>query len=143
MKIRNLILVLVIVFGIASLLQAQIQKIEWEFGSEKGKGTATATLTGYTFNEVWTTIMDVLFFEKFKPRGSAFKVMHETIELDKDTGLISVQGFMAGYSKYALRVMIIKKDGHLAMKVRCTSTWKKRVIEKLFELLEEGLKGED
>lgn len=94
MKIRKVMILTVIVFGIASLLQAQIQKVEWEFGAEKGKGTATATLTGYTFDKVWTTIMDVLFFEKFKPRGSTFKCMHETIELDKDTGLISVQGFI-------------------------------------------------
>lgn len=145
MKLRNLMVLAIAVFMLSALSTAEDSsevKVEWEFTAERLKGQATAIVTGATYNEVWRTSMDVLLFEKFKPRGSALRVVHEVVEVEKDAGLIAVTGVMGGYRKYVFRVTIQEKDGQIVMKLRCTSKWKKRVIEKFFQLLEEGLEAE-
>ena len=140
MKFRNLMVLIIMIFGICVLAVAKEEpKVEWKY--IKG-GQGTGIVRGGLFDEVWSTAMDVLMFEKFKPRGCAFKIIHEPIEIEKDTGLISLHGIMGGTRRYALRVIIQKKDDHIALKLRCTSAWKKRVIEKFFQLLEQGFKQE-
>ena len=136
MKFRNLMVLVIIVFGISVLAVAEEPKVEWEY--IKG-GQGMGIVRGASYDEVWERAQDVLLFEKFKPRGCVFKVRHETITVEKSSGLIAVKGFMGQTFRYTFKVIIQEKDDQIVVKTRCSSAWKKRVIEKFFQLLEEGL----
>lgn len=137
MKFRNLIVLFILVFGINTLSPAEAQKkIKWEY--IKG-GQGRAVVKDASYDEVWEKTIDILLFEKFKVRGAILNVRHRTVTMEKDAGLLVVNGLMGGHFTYVLKISIHEKDNHVVMKCQCNSSWKKRVIKKFFQLLEEGL----
>ncbi len=136
MKLRNLMILAIIVFGISALAMAKESKVEWEY--IKG-GQGIATIQDASFDEVWERVQDVLFFEKFKMKGQPFKVTHEVISIEKDSGLITVVGWIRTTRAYHLKISIREKDGHIEVKTRCNSSWKKKATTRFFQLLEEGI----
>ena len=121
---------------IAILAVAEETKVEWEY--IKG-GQGIATIQGASFDEVWARAQDVLFFEKFKMKGQPIKVRHESLTVEKESGLISVVAYIGSTRSYSLKVMIREKDGEIEVKTRCNSSWKKKATTRFFQLLEEGL----
>lgn len=132
MKLRNLMVLTIAVFGISILAMAKESKVRWEY--IKG-GQGIGIVHDASYDEVWERSIDVLLFEKFRVRGSILRGTHKVITMEKDAGLIVVRGFL----DYTLKITIHKKDDHIVVKTRCNSSWKKRVIEKFFQLLEEDL----
>lgn len=146
MKFRNLMVLFILVFGINTLSLAEAQKkVKWEFSPEEweGKRIASAEVIGFSYDEVWDKVLDVLLFKKFTPWGALMKVRHEVVAVEKNSGLIVVRGIMKAFGsedyKYVLKVMIRETDGQIAVKCRCDGSRKKEVIEEFFQLLEEGL----
>lgn len=139
MKSRNLSVWVFLFFGFSVLAFPQMQEVEWG----KVKGTASVIILNTPFDEVWNRVQDILLFEKFKPRGSVYKVKHQPVTIEKDSGLLVVGGYMGGsfFGEdliYTLKISIQTKDGHLVVKAQCNSSWKKRVVEKFFQLLKES-----
>lgn len=124
-------------FGISILYSTELPKVEWEY--IKG-GQGIAIVQDATFDEVWENVLDVLLFEKFKMRGQPIKVRHKTVTIEKDAGLIVVNGWIGSTFSYVLNVTVREKDNHIEVKCRCSSSWKKKAIEKFFQLLEKEVK---
>ncbi len=127
---------------IAIPILAQMSDIEWE-----NKGLASATLSDSDYEEAWNLVSDVLLFEKVKIKGAWVKTKHEPITVEKDAGLIAVQGLMGNpvggyYPKYRLRVSVKEKDDSVIIKCKCVGTWRKKVIEWFFKTLKEKLEEE-
>ena len=139
MKLRNLMVLAIIVFVVSVLATAEETKVEWEY--IKG-GQSKAVIKDASYDEVWEKVMDVLLFEKFKVKGAILNVRHNTVTMEKATGLFVVNGLMGGNPTYVLKITIYKKDDHIVMKTRCNSAWKKRVTKTFYQLLEEGLNEE-
>lgn len=153
MKFRNLMVLFILVFGINTLSLAEAQKkVKWEFSSEEweGKRIASAEVIGFSYDEVWDKVLDVLLFKKFIPWGGLMKVRHEVVTAEKNSGLIVVRGIMKAFGsedyKYVLKVMIRETDGQIAVKCRCDGKKpsvsvksQKQVIEEFFQLLGGGL----
>ena len=138
MKLRNLMVLIIVVFGISILAVAEESKIKWEY--IKG-GQGMATIKDSSFDEVWDKTQDVLLFEKFKPRGAIGKSTHEVAVVEKNSGLITVNGYRGGRFTYIFKVKIQEKDGQIVVKTRCNTSWKKIVTKKYFQLLKESLSG--
>ncbi len=150
MKFRNFIVLFILVFGISTLSIANIQKtIKWEFSSEEWEGLriASAEFIGFSYDEVWGKVFDVLLFKKFAPWGKQIKVRHEIVTVEKDSGLVVVRGMinesvsLSYYSgsedyKYIFKVMIQEIDGQIVMKCRCDGPRKSEVIKEFFQLFE-------
>ncbi len=126
----------IVILGISILARAELPKVEWEY--IKG-GTGMGEVRDASFNEVWNRIQDILFFEKFKPKGAVWKHVFDPIVVEKDSGLISVWGWCKSSRLYTFKITVREKDGQVIVKTQCNSSWKKRVIQKFYQLLEEGL----
>ena len=136
MYLRKLMVLAIIVFGISIMTMADESKVEWEYG--KG-GMAMGVIRDASLEEVWNKIQDILFFEKFKPKGAVWKHTFEPISVEKTSGLISVKGFCKNSFLYTFKIIVREKDGQIIVKTQCNSLWKKKVITRFFQLLEEGL----
>ncbi len=140
MKLRNLMVLTIMVFGISVLATAEETKVEWEY--IKG-GQSKAVIKDASYDEVWEKVMDVLLFEKFKVKGQILNVRHNTVTMEKTTGLFVVNGLMGGHPTYVLKITIYEKDDQIVMKTRCSSSWKKRVTKTFYQLLEKALNNEE
>lgn len=136
MYLRKLMVLIIVVLGISILAVAEESKVTWEYG--KG-GMGMGIIRNVSFDEVWNKIQDMLFFDKFKPKGAVWKHTFEPISIEKTSGLISVKGFCKNSFLYTFKIIIREKEGQIIVKTQCNSLWKKRVIKKFFKLLEEGL----
>ena len=135
MKIRNLMVLIILFLGFSGLTFSQMQDVEWE-----DKRTASVVILNTSYDEIWEQALDILLFEKFKMRGSMFKSIHEAITVEKNTGLIVVKGSLSGYPAYMLKISVNKKNDCIVVKAQSTGSgrWKKRPIEKFFQLLKES-----
>lgn len=135
MKFRNLMVWTIIFFGFSFLAFPQMQEVEWG----DVKGTASAIILNASFDEVWNRVQDILLFEKFKPRGAVKSARHQPTTTEKDSGLLVVNGYFGSSFVYVLKVSIQTKDGNIVVKAQCSnSLWRKKVIEKFFQLLKES-----
>ncbi len=135
MNLRNLMVLTIVVLGISILAIAEEAKVEWEY--IKG-GEGIAIIRDASFNEVWERVQDILFFEKFKMKGQPFKVTHEVMSIEKESGLITVVGWIRTTRGYHLKISIREKDEYIEVKTRCNSSWKKKATTRFFQLLKEG-----
>ena len=136
MRLRNLIVLTIVVLGISILAIAKEAKVEWEY-IKGGKGIAT--IQDASFDEVWERVQDVLFFEKFKMKGQPIKVRHKIDTTEKIEGLLIVNGWIGRTFSYVLNISIRDKGTHIEIKTRCNSSWKKKATTRFFQLFEEGL----
>jgi len=145
MKSRNLVVCLIVFFVVSVLGFSQMQEVEWG----DVKGTASATVFNTSFDEVWNHVQNILLFEKFKPKGSVFKVKHTPITMEKESGLFIVNGHMGSKGGlldtlqhvYVMKVSIQSQDAHIVVRIQCTGTWKKRAVVKFFQLLGKKYEG--
>ena len=135
MNLRNLIVLTIAIFGISIMAMADEPKVEWEYG--KG-GLGMGVIRNASFDDVWNKIQDILFWEKFKPKGAVWKHTFEPITVEKSSGLISVEGWCKSSFLYTFKIMTREKDGQIIVKTQCNSLWKKKVTQKFWQLLEEG-----
>ena len=103
MKLRNLIVLTIMVFGIPVSAMAEESKVEWEY--IKG-GQSRAIIKDASYDEVWEKVMDVLLFEKFKIKGAILNVRHNTVTMEKATGLFVVNGLMGGHQTYIFKSLL-------------------------------------
>ena len=135
MNLRKLMILTIAVLGISISVMVEETKVSWEY--IKG-GQGRAIMQDASFDEVWERVQDVLFFEKFKMKGQPFKVTHEVMSIEKESGLITVVGYIGGTHSYHLKISIREKDEQIEIKTRCNSHWKKKAITRFFQLLKEG-----
>lgn len=148
MKIRNLTIVFVMILIVSILTAAEKPKIEWEY--IKG-GLGKATVQDATFDEVWEKTLDILMFGKFKMKGAPKRSTHDATTVEKDAGLIVINGVVEGLEqwvsrsslRYVLKVIVREKENHVEINLNCSSTWKKEVIKEFFQLYEEALKDSE
>ena len=141
MKLRNLLVLAILVFGISAFVAAEESKLAWEFSSDEweGKRIAAAVFPGFSYDKVWDKVLDVLLFKKFTPWGALMKVTYDVVTVEKNSGLIVAKGFLAKKFKHTFKIKIRVMAGHVVMKCRCEGTRNKEVIEEFFRLLEKGL----
>ena len=141
--ILGLMVWLIVGFGVSILYSTELPKVEWDY--IKG-GIGIGTIKNCSFNKIWEKVQDVLFFQKFKVKGQPFRITHEILSIEKESGVLSVTGFAhnapGNYINYRLKIIIREKEGHIEIKTQCTSGFKKKVTEKFFQLLKEGLEEE-
>ena len=135
-KILSVTILLVLVSIVFTLVLAEEPKVTWEYA--KG-GMGMGVVRDASFEEVWNKTQDILFFEKFKPKGAVWKHTFEPISVEKTSGLVSVKGFCRSSFLYTFKIIVREKEGQIIVKTQCNSSWKKRVTQKFWQLLEEGL----
>ena len=136
MNLRKLMVLTIAVLGISILAPAEENEVlSWEYG--KG-GMGMGVIRDASFDDVWNRVQDILFFDKFKPKGAVWKHTFDPIVVEKDSGLISVWGWCKSSRLYTFKITVREKDGQIIVKTQCNSHWKKKVTMKFFQLLEEG-----
>jgi hypothetical protein len=121
---------------------SQMQDVVWG-----GNRVGSVTIIGRSYNEVWAGVINLLLIEKFKPHGSIVKIEFMPVTIEKDAGLIVVNGFMfkgitsAGDSPMVTLAVSVLDTG-TCIEVKCKGSgagWTHRTVEKFFELLKESI----
>jgi len=147
MKFRNFIILFILVFVINPLCATEAQKkVKWE-----DERIASVKVVGFSYDEIWGKMLNVLLFKKFTPWGASIKIRHEVVIVEKDSGLIVLRGitkesvYLHYYSgiedyKYIFKVMIQETNGQIIVKCRCDGIRGKEVIEEFFQLFKKDFK---